>query len=97
MGHSPRTTFPKPAFWLGLSITLAVCVPVTFLLAMVAASAGQGPCGGNFAVFHEVARCRWPAIFSKLSLGCIVGLAIAVGMTIWTRRSRANRPGAPGA
>jgi len=81
----------KRTFWLGLSIALAVCVPVTFLLATVTASAAQGPCAGSFAVFHEVARCRWPAIFSRLSLACIAGLGVAIAMALRARRTNEDR------
>ena len=83
----PAPAAPRRGPWLALSIAFAVLVPVTFLLATVTASAAQGPCGGAFAVFHEVARCRWPAIFGKVSFGCIVSLGVAIGMAIWTRRS----------
>ena len=82
-----RPIWRRPGLWLGLSIACAVLVPVTFLLATVTASAAQGPCGGEFSVFHEIARCRWPAIFGKVSFGCIVSLGVAIGMAIWTRRS----------
>lgn len=85
------------SLWLVLSIVCAALVPVTFLLATVTASAAQGPCSGTFAVFHDLARCRWPAIFAKLSLACIGGLAFSVGMAIWTRRSRASSANTPGA
>ena len=85
---SPRPPlWRRPGLWLGLSIGFAVLVPITFMLATVTASAAQGPCGGAFSVFHELARCRWPAIFGKASFGCIVGLGVAIGMAIWTRRA----------
>ena len=84
----PAPAAPRRGPWLALSIAFAVLVPVTFLFATVTASAAQGPCGGAFAVFHEVARCRWPAIFGKVSFACIVGLAVSVGMAIRARRAR---------
>ena len=85
---APRRRGP----WLALSIAFAVLVPVTFLLATVTASAAQGPCGGAFSVFHEVARCRWPAIFGKASVACILGLAVSVGLAIRARRRHPAQP-----
>ena len=70
-----------------LASVAAVTAVVTWIIGMVEAQEFAAACNQRYALFAEMAACRWPALYGAISWVLVTG-AIASGWVGAVRRSR---------
>ena len=85
-------SIPPKRIWgplvLGLALMLLGGVAWTFMWAGV--DLAWMACNGSFAVTADNARCRWPAVYLYLGLGCFLCALAAFAVAV-VRKVGANR------
>ena len=82
-------------FWLLVTVVCAIFGVAAFLVALPGVSLACQECNCSYSLFSPLSRCRWPALWTYLSLilflGAVIAAAICGAKII--RRNRASASG----